>query len=170
MTTPFTAADWIRALDLQPHPEGGYYREVYRSAETIPPTGLPPRYTSERAFSTSIYFLLENDQSSVLHRLKSDELWHFYAGQPLTIHVFKPDGRYQPLALGPRPEQGDQFQAVVRAGAWFGAERADAKGYSLVGCTVAPGFDFSDFEYADREALAQTHPRQAPVIRKLTRP
>ncbi|WP_240732099.1 cupin domain-containing protein [Geobacter sp. FeAm09] len=165
-----TAAYWAEKLDLLRHPEGGWFRETYRAAETIPEAGLPTRFQGERAFSTAIHFLLERDDFSALHRLKSDEVWHFYDGGPLTVHLMTPDGQYRPLRLGRDPEKGERFQAVAPAGCWFGAEVAAGPGdFALVGCTVAPGFDFSDFELAGQADLTGLFPQHAALIRRLTR-
>ena len=146
-----TAQDWIKALRLAKHPEGGYYRETYRSTATI----------GDRAVSTAIYFLLPAGEVSALHRIKSDELWHFYGGNSLTIHSIA--GRYSTIELS-----ADNPQAVVPAGNWFGA--TVETGYALVGCTVAPGFDFRDFEIADRTALLAAYPQHRQVIERLTKP
>ncbi len=162
------AAAWIRTLQLQPHPEGGCYRECYRAADSIPRRGLPARYGGPRPFATSIYFLLRNREVSHLHRLKSDEVWHFYAGSPLIVHTFAADGTYAALRLGRDPRRGERPQGVVRAGLWFGAELARSRGYALVGCTVAPGFDFADFELADRKTLIAAWPQHRPLITRLT--
>jgi predicted cupin superfamily sugar epimerase len=158
------SAYWIGKLQLIKHPEGGYYRETYRAAESIPQGGLPPRFNGPRVFSTAIYFLLPSEECSALHRIKSDEVWHFHAGSPLTIHVIDQNGAYTQIKLG-----GDSFQAVVRAGCWFGAT-VDAHGsYALAGCTVAPGFDFADFELAKRADLLSRHPQHRAIIERLTR-
>ncbi|HEX9078504.1 MAG TPA: cupin domain-containing protein [Desulfuromonadaceae bacterium] len=164
-----TAAYWIDRLSLVRHPEGGWFRETYRAAETIPAAGLPCRYPGERPFSTAILFLLESGDVSALHRLKSDEVWHFHDGAPLKVHVITPEGSGREILLGRNPDDGEQFQAVVPAGCWFGAEPAGSGGFSLVGCTVAPGFDFSDFELAVRTGLITRFPRHETLIRRLTR-
>jgi predicted cupin superfamily sugar epimerase len=155
---------WIRKLQLAKHPEGGYFKETYRSDETIPAAALPPRFDGVRAFSTAIYFLLTGGECSALHRIKSDEMWHFYAGSELTIHVIEPMGSYSQIKLG-----GDHLQAVVSAGCWFGATVDDPESYALVGCTVAPGFDFTDFELARRDELIAQFPRHRMIVEKLTR-
>lgn len=160
-------AELVRRLQLLRHPEGGWYRETYRSADTLPAAALPQRFSGERAISTAIYFLLERGGISALHRIKSDEVWHFYAGVPLTIHVITAQGEYLRLHLGRNLAGGESFQAVVPAGCWFGAEAA-ADGYSLVGCTVAPGFDFADFEMGEQQELVRRYPRHAALIRRLT--
>jgi uncharacterized protein len=163
-----TAGYWIEKLGLQPHPEGGFYREIYRSGENITHSGLPERFTGARSMATSIYFLLPGDKISALHRIKSDEGWHFYAGTGLDVHVISPEGRLETKNLGPDPEKGQVFQAVVPHGCWFGSEVPEKTGYALVGCTVAPGFDFTDFEMAGREQLSKEIPQHTELIKRLT--
>jgi predicted cupin superfamily sugar epimerase len=165
------AASWIERLGLQPHPEGGFYRETYRSTEAVQADGLPVRFDGPRRFATAVYFLLTAESFSALHRIRSDELWHFYAGDPVTLTVLDADGRgtLSTVRLG-RDLAADVLpQAVVPAGAWFGAEVAAPGRFALVGCTVAPGFDFADFELGEREALAERYPRHRAVIERLTR-
>jgi predicted cupin superfamily sugar epimerase len=164
-----TAADWIQTLRLAPHPEGGYFRETYRSAETVEASHLHPRFGGPRAHSTAIYFLLPGAQISALHRIKSDEVWHFYAGGALTLTLIHPDGRLDAVRLGPDPTRGEAFQAIVPAGCWYGAAVDDHDAYALVGGTVSPGFDFADFELADRAALLARFPQHREAIRRLTR-
>ena len=161
--------DLIAALNLQPHPEGGWYRETYRAPETVASSALPERFDGQRSHATAIYFLLNSESFSALHRLKSDELWHFYSGSPLTVHVIHADGRYTPIKLGPDLAQGETFQAVVPHGCWFGATVDTPDCYALVGCSVAPGFDFADFEMADRESLSEEFPQHTELIARLTR-
>ncbi|GAB3897549.1 cupin domain-containing protein [Spirosoma agri] len=165
-----TAAYYVRAFNMQPHPEGGYFAETYRSAETIPQSALPSRFTGARAFGTAIYFLLESHHTSALHRIQADEVWHFYAGGPLEVFVIDPAGELTIIRLGTNVEQGEVFQAVVPAGCWFGSKPAAGTDFSLVGCTVAPGFDFADFEMADRASLLQQYPQHRAVIEKLSEP
>ena len=167
MSTP-TAHDFIRNLNLIRHPEGGWFRETYRSAEEMPVASLPERFPGSRSIATAIYFLLEAADCSALHRIKSDEIWHFYAGSALTVHMITPLGEHRSFTLGADVAAGQVFQAVVPAGCWFGAEVADAGAYALVGCTVAPGFDFADFEMGTREALLTAFPAHAAVICRLT--
>lgn len=161
-----TAVKLVKGLNLTRHPEGGWYREIYRSDGTIPGKLLPGQPAGNRSFCTAIYFLLERGDISALHRIKSDELWHFYAGAALTVHVITPDGEYSPLRLGRDMAAGESFQAVVPAGCWFGAE-SDGD-FSLVGCTVAPGFDFADFAMGEPEFLLRRYPAHAGIIRRLT--
>lgn len=164
-----SAADYIEALKLQPHPEGGWYRETYRAAELIPPAGLPARFAGARPFATAIYFLLTSDSFSALHRLQADEQWHFYAGSPLSVHVLEPGGDHRLLRLGPDLQRRESFQALVPAGCWFGARVEERGGFALVGCTVAPGFDFADFELGRREDLVRQYPMHRKLIEALTR-
>ncbi|RYD83083.1 MAG: cupin domain-containing protein [Sphingobacteriales bacterium] len=159
---------WVSNLKLEPHPEGGYFKETYRSAEIIPKNALPNRFFGERNFSTSIYFLLEGSQFSALHRIESDEVWHFYDGTALSIFVIYGDGNLQEITLGNNPENGEVLQAVVPHGAWFGSRVKDKTGFALVGCTVAPGFDFEDFEMAERKALLEQFPQHSDIIHQLT--
>lgn len=166
---PAEAAAWVRRLKLRPHPEGGWFRETYRSAQSIPASGLPARFGGARAISTAIYFLLPGGAYSAFHRIRSDELWHFHAGDPLTIHVIASDGCLSRIRLGADPRWGARFQASVPAGAWFAAELGPRGRYALVGCTVAPGFDFCDFELAERGALMSAFPRHRALIGRLTR-
>jgi hypothetical protein len=164
-----SAAEWIEALQLLRHPEGGWYRETYRSAESMPGNALPPRFGGDRSFATAIYFLLEGGDFSALHRIKSDELWHFHAGTPLVITSIAPDGNLARATLGLDPANGAFPQVTVPTGSWFGAHSADPDGYALVSCTVAPGFDFADFEMPRRDELLSLYPRHAAVITALTR-
>lgn len=166
---PHTARGWIDHLDLDAHPEGGYYRETYRTAESIPEDALPGRFDGARNVAALIYFLLPADSFSALHRIRQDEAWHFYAGDPLTLHQILPDGSYRTHMLGRDVAEGQRLHTVVPAESWFGATVNAEEGYTLVGCTTAPAFDFADFELADREALVTAHPQHQQVIEQLTR-
>lgn len=159
---------WIEKLELEAHPEGGYFRQTYKSDLLIAHEALPG-FAGARAASTAIYFLIEGKNFSAFHRLGSDEMWHFYAGSPLAVHVIEPVGAYSSILLGSDPEAGQTFQAVVRAGCWFASHVADWKSWALVGCTVAPGFEFADFEMAKREELSAQYPQHREMIRRLTR-
>jgi predicted cupin superfamily sugar epimerase len=165
-----TASYYVQAFNMQPHPEGGYFAETYRAAETISKAALPDRFAGDRPFSTAIYFLLESKDVSALHRIASDEVWHFYAGGTLEVFVITPSGELTTIRLGNNPKQGEVFQAVVPAGCWFGSAPAEGVDFSLVGCTVAPGFDFADFEMASRETLLTEFPQHRDVIKKLSEP
>ena len=159
----------IQRFDLLPHPEGGYYKETYRSKEHISKEALPERFGGERSFSTAIYFLLEEGNFSALHRIQSDECWHFYAGDPLLVHIIRPDGAWETITLGRDVEAGNYFQYVVPAGCWFASEPAPGSAFCLVGCTVAPGFDFADFEMAKAADLLSAFPQHGPMINRLCR-
>jgi len=163
------AAYWIEKLGLAAHPEGGYYRQTYRADLILAKESLPDGFTGMRAVSTAIYFLLQGEEFSAFHRLRSDEVWHFYVGSALVVHVIEEDGRYSEILLGSDPEAGEVLQAVVKAGCWFGSRVRDGRGFALVGCTVAPGFDFEDFEMAKREELVREYPQHWGVIEELTR-
>jgi predicted cupin superfamily sugar epimerase len=160
---------WINHLGLSPHPEGGYYRATYKSDLTIARTALPSSYQGDRSASTAIYFLLDGDDFSAFHRIASDEVWHFYCGSSLVVYVIDPDGDYSELHLGDGSDEGEAFQAVVKAGCWFASRVKDAAGFALVGCTVAPGFDFADFELAVRSELVAAYPQHRKLIEELTR-
>ena len=163
------SAYWIKKLDLKKHPEGGYFRQTYQSKEMIAGNALPNRFIEARPISTAIYYLLNGNEFSAFHRLKSDELWHFYTGSSLTLHLIAPDGKYFQIKLGNNIDNGELFQEVIKAGCWFGATVNDFFSYSLVGCTVAPGFSFKDFEIGNRKALIELYPKHKIIIEKLTR-
>ncbi|MBN8217658.1 MAG: cupin domain-containing protein [Spirochaetes bacterium] len=169
MPSPRSPEALIRLLGLMPHPEGGFYRETYRSGGILPRAQLPPGFSGDAPFSTAIYFLLTKDAFSSFHRIRSDELWHFYSGDPLEVHLLSPGTGHRLLELGPELERGQAFQGCVEAGAWFGARVRPGGAWSLVGCTVAPGFRFEDFELARREALARQFPDQRNLVHDLTR-
>lgn len=159
---------WIEKLGLKTHPEGGYFKETYRSDEQIDKSALPSRYTGSRSFGTSVYFLIQDEDPSRFHRLQSDEVWHFYAGSPMTLYIITPDGELETKTLGPDPDKGHEFQAVVYKYCWFGALVEDKNGFSLVGCNIAPGFDFDDFELGEKAELKKQFPNQAEIIEKLS--
>ncbi len=160
---------YISHLHLHPHPEGGFFKETYRAGEGIPTDVLPLRFAGACSYSTAIYYLLQQGDFSAFHRIQSDECWHFYAGDPLLIHVIEEDGRYHSIKLGKHIAAGETFQSVVPATAWFAAEPAPDSIFTLTGCTVAPGFDFNDFEMADRKTLLAAYPQHSDIINRLTR-
>lgn len=160
---------WKEKLRLEEHPEGGYFRQTYRSDVSIAKDALPAGFKGARAASTAIYFLLEGENFSAFHRLRSDEMWHFYEGAPLVVDVISPDGQHSSILLGRDPEAGQVLQAVVRAGCWFASHVADWKSWALVGCTVAPGFEFDDFEIGKRGELGARYPQHRELIERLTR-
>jgi predicted cupin superfamily sugar epimerase len=136
------AKQYIDQLHMLPHPEGGYFKEIFRSNNSIQFTG----FEGERSLSTSIFFLLEKGQTSALHRIKSDEIWYFHEGQTLEIIELDSEGKEQITLLGKNILSGEVLQHVVRAGTWFGARLAADSEFCLAGCQVSPGFDFKDFE------------------------
>ena len=161
---------WIQHLNLKQHPEGGYFREVYKSDEFIQKKGLPDRYSSFRSFSTSIYFLLESKNFSAFHRIKSDETWHFYQGSPLSIYIILKNGKLITVNLGQNPDNKELFQFTIPKGSWFAATPILSKSYSLMGCTVAPGFDFDDFEMGKKSKLLLLYPQHSRLINLYTLP
>jgi predicted cupin superfamily sugar epimerase len=163
-----SAKYWIDKLGLIAHPEGGYYRETYRSSLSIAQKALPSQFNGPRLVSTAIYFLLEAENFSAFHRLRSDELWHFYAGAPLVVHVIEPDGHHSELSIGGNPDAGEALQGVVKAGCWFASGVRDTQSFALAGCTVAPGFDFEDFELGQRSDLVRLYPQHRELIERFT--
>jgi predicted cupin superfamily sugar epimerase len=159
-----TAKSIIKELKLKKHPEGGYFSEIYRSVDVMKQNHLPKRFSGDRNHSTSIYFLLNNRDFSSFHRLQADEVWHFYSGTPLNIYVIQKNGRLKKITLG----KNHLYQSVIHAGQWFAAEVSKPDSYSLVGCTVSPGFDFRDFELGGRAALVELYPRHKSLISRLT--
>lgn len=153
---------------MQPHPEGGWYKETYRSEGAIPSSVLNG-FDGGRSFATGIYFLLTSENFSAFHRIKSDEMWHFYDGDGLTIHEVSPSGEYVNHKLGLDLEKGEQPQVVVSANSWFASEVKQGGRWCLVGCTVSPGFDFEDFELAERDKLISEYPDHSTIITRLTR-
>lgn len=164
-----TAQQLISRYHLQPHPEGGYYSRTYSSEELITAEALPERFDGDRFISTAIYFLLEGGQFSAFHRIKSDELWHFYAGTGLHIYVIHPGGRGEVLKLGNDLSNEFSFQLLVKAGCWFASKPIAENEFSFAGCTVAPGFDFADFELAEKNQLLKEYPRHATWIEEFCR-
>ena len=156
----------VHQLELHPHPEGGFYRETYRSSEKV--SSLPPRFSGPHCYSTCILYLLEFRDKSRLHRIKSDEVWHFYDGMPLRVLSISPTGERVDHVLSRSLGDGHELQACVPAGYWFGARVLANSGWSLVGCTVAPGFEFSDLEMANRAELLERFPAHADVITDLS--
>lgn len=150
----------IAALRLAPHPEGGWYRETYRSQERV-----TTERGTRRSATTSIYFLLTSDAFSAFHRLSSDETWHFYRGDPVTIEIIAPSGVHERRVIG----EGDTLQTTVEANAYFASHVDAPDGYALVGCDVAPGFEFADFQLTTRSMLTAAYPQFGPLIARYTR-
>jgi predicted cupin superfamily sugar epimerase len=161
--------EYVSLLSLKPHPEGGFFRETYRSSESIPASFLSDRFIESRNLSTSIYYLLDRESFSSFHRIKSDEIWHFYNGCGLYIYEIDKVGNYVTHKLGNNLKEGFSFQITIKSESWFAAENINKLDYSLVGCTVAPGFDFNDFEIAKRDELLQEYPQFNKDIIRLTK-
>jgi len=159
---------WIHGLNLKKHPEGGHFREVYRSEEVIKMENLPARYSCVKNFSTSIYFLLDREEVSRFHKLQSDEIWHFYYGSSITIHIINEQGTYTAHKLGRNLGEGEELQFVIPKLSWFAAEVVNKSQFSLIGCTVAPGFDFTDFTLGGREQLLTQFPEHKILIERFT--
>ena len=159
----------ITKLELIPHPEGGYFKEIYRSDDFIKKNFLQERYSQKRVFSTSIYYLLSGNQVSHFHRLKSDETWHFYSGSPLIIHCLNENSTYSQIKIGLDFSQNIFPQFTIKRSTWFAAEVADKNSFSLIGCTVAPGFEYDDFELAQRNKLSKLFPQFIEIVNRLTK-
>jgi predicted cupin superfamily sugar epimerase len=167
--TMITVEELITLLNLTPPPEGGYYRESYRSGKTIPNNALPRRYKGDRAYSTAIYYLLTPDTFSSLHRLGTDEVYHFYLGDPVEMLQLLPEGRGKVIRLGDEIKNGMHLQVAVPRGTWQGSRLIPDGKCALLGTTVAPGFEFADFEIGRRNELLLSHPRFRDLIVALTR-
>lgn len=167
-----TTADQIIALfDLRPHPEeGGYFRETYRSSETIPEKALPTRYKGARSFGTTIHYLLTPETFSAIHRLRSDEIFHFYFGNPVEMIQLLPDGTGAVTTLGSDILHGMQPQVIVPREVWQGARLLKGGSFALLGTTVSPGFEFADYESGRRDELVKSHPKFRDLIIALTKP
>ncbi len=159
----------IEKLKLAEHPEGGYYKEVYRSEMLISNKELGKSFNGDRNVSTSIYFLLTSDTFSAFHKIKQDELWHFYKGTAIEIHIIHLDGKYERKIVGTDLLNHEVPQVVIPANTWFAAKVIQDDSYGLVGCTVAPGFDFRDFELANTLDLRAAFPEYSELIQKFTR-
>ncbi|WP_406683390.1 cupin domain-containing protein [Seonamhaeicola sp. MEBiC1930] len=163
------AENIAKTLNMQPHPEGGFYKETYRSKGLISENDLDDDISGKRNFSTGIYFLLTSNTFSAFHRIKQDEMWHFYKGSPLKLHIITDKEEYSSVIIGNNIEAGEVPQFTVNARDWFASEVVKPNDYSLVGCTVSPGFDFKDFELPEREFLISKFPQHSKIITKLTR-
>lgn len=159
----------IKTLKLKKHPEGGYFKETYRSEGQILESVLPGVFEGSRNYCTGIYFLLTSDTFSAFHKIHQDEMWHFYQGSPLTIHMIDADGNYTSRVLGMNVEAEELPQFTVPKETWFAAEVNKPGSFALAGCTVAPGFDFRDFELAEQHSLSELSPEHTGLIKKFTR-
>ena len=157
----------IQRYGLESHPEGGWYKQTYKSNEQIAAAALPERFNGDRAFSTAIYFLLEQGNFSAFHRIKSDECWHFYTGDPLLIYIIEQNGELKIISLGNDFEKGQTFQYVEPANCWFAGRPAPGSEYCFVGCTVSPGFEFGDLELANATELSAIYPEHKKIIEQL---
>lgn len=164
-----SAEDVIRILDLKPHPEGGYYKEIYRSGELLSQESLPPRYSAPRCFGTGIYYLLTSNDRSVMHRVKSDETFHFYMGDPAEMLKLYPDGTGETIGIGIDLEKGMVPCVTVEKDVWQGLRLKAGGSFVLFGTTVNPGFEFDDFEFGDPNRLQAEYPAFSEKIRQLTR-
>jgi hypothetical protein len=159
---------YIEKLALNNHLEGGAFKETYRSKMVIANTALNENFKGITNASTAVYFLLQYNQFSAFHKIASDEVWHFYAGNTLTVYEIESNGNLLTHKLGTDLENGETFQCIVRAGNWFGSRCEVENGFSLVGCTVAPGFNFTDLIIANRTDLINTYPQIASLISEMT--
>lgn len=168
MNKLYSAQHWKDKLGLESHVEGGAFKEIYRSQMVLPQTVLTDVHTGNRNASTSIYFLLEYGEFSALHKIASDELWHHYDGSVLCIYEIQPDGKLIRHLLGKDIDKGEYPQILIPAGSWFGSRVEEPGGYTLCGCTVAPGFDFADFELANKDELTALYPHHKELVEALT--
>lgn len=159
----------LRRYELAPHPEGGFYRRTYCSPGQIPAHALP-EIGAARPYSTAILYLLGAGDKSCLHRIRQDDIWHFYLGGPLRLVMLDSEGAFSEMILSPDILAGHYVQFVVPKNCWFGAKPLPDSPYSFVGCTVAPGFDFADFEMGERDKLLHDYPAFAPIIMEFTNP
>lgn len=158
----------IKKFDLKPHPEGGYFRETYRSKGEINQSNLSHEYSGKRNHSTCIYFMLTSENFSAFHKINQDEIWHFYDGSPIELHTISPEGIHSEFIIGNELENRQTPQLVVPGGHWFASKVIEPNSYSLVGCTVAPGFDFDDFILPSREDLTNRFPLHKSLIEQFT--
>jgi predicted cupin superfamily sugar epimerase len=159
---------WKEKLSLIPHREGGHFKEIYRCEETSKVNRPDEAGHVVRNCSTAIYFLMQSGEMNALHRIKSDEVWHFYDGSTLAVHEIDSNGNLQTNLLGLDIESGESPVVVIKAGNWFCAEVIGEDTFTLAGCTVAPGFDFVDFELAERSKLIEAYPQHKEFIEKFT--
>jgi hypothetical protein len=164
----YTADYFVENLKMISHPEGGFYKETFLSGENISSRGLNVEFDGVRKLWTSIYFLLRDGEVSNFHRLKSDEMWYYHSGSPLTIYMISPDGKLIIEQLGLNIEKGEKPQILVPKDYIFGSAMNN-EGYALVGCMVSPGFEFKDFELFERNFLLEKYPEYKEIILKLTR-
>ncbi|HEY1870480.1 MAG TPA: cupin domain-containing protein [Chitinophagaceae bacterium] len=160
------AEEIIKKLELKPHPEGGFYKEIYKSRDFIEPNCLDNKFNDKRRFSTSIYYLLQAGDFSAFHKIKSDEVWHYYAGGDIILHLLDQQKGYQTKILSNELTGNGSFQVIVPANVWFAAEPSKGSPFTLAGCTVSPGFDFNDFELAHKKQLLKQFPLHADLVNR----
>ncbi|MHC4264766.1 MAG: cupin domain-containing protein [Planctomycetota bacterium] len=166
-----SAEEIINFFNMKPLPqEGGYYTETYRADETLSQGFLSERYSGNRCLGTAILYLLTPNTFSALHRLKSDEIFHFYLGDPVTMLKLREDGDSEAITFGQDILSGHRVQAVVEAGTWQGTFLNEGGKFSLLGTTMAPGFEYDDFELAQRDKLLELYPSHRELVFKLTKP
>lgn len=158
----------ITHFQLEKHPEGGYFKEIYRCKNKIPNSVLGTDFEGDRNICTGIYFLLTSENFSAFHQIKQDEIWHFYEGSSLKIHMIAPNGTYSFFVLGLNYKNNEAPQFTVPANYWFAAEVLQEDSFTFVGCTVAPGFDFRDFTLAKQDDLLIKYPHLQDIIQKFT--
>jgi len=158
----------IQRLELEPHPEGGYFKETYRSEGKILENQLPDVFDGDRNYSTCIYFLLTSETFSAFHKINQDEFWHFYKGSAIQLFMISEKGKLSEVIIGNNLENGEVPQFVVPKNYWFAARIIQPESYALVGCTVSPGFDFRDFTLPSRAELLEKFPQHEKVITQLT--
>lgn len=161
--------DIINLLELEPHPEGGYFKETHRDRGIIPQIHLGSEFIGDRNYATAIYFLLTSETFSAFHRINQDEIWHFHQGSTIKLHMISNESNYSNVIIGNNLNEGEVPQFVVPAKFWFAAEVVNQSSYALVSCTVSPGFDFRDFVMPTREELIATFPKHSKVITQFTR-
>ena len=159
----------IKILELEPHPEGGYFKETYRSNGIIKNSCLPSEFKGNRNFCTGIYYLLESQDFSAFHKINQDEMWHFYQGDAIELVTITEEGELNVVLIGSDIANNEQPQYVVPKNVWFAASVSKPNSYALAGCTVSPGFDFRDFELGSYEQLVDLFPQHEAYIKKFTR-
>ncbi|MDA8648354.1 cupin domain-containing protein [bacterium] len=168
-SSKYSKEELVQNLKLQPHPEGGFYKETYRSAHSIPNDSLAGNHEGDRSYGTGIYFMLTSDTFSAFHRIEQDELWFFHQGATIELHMISPDGVHSKHLIGNNILQGEQPQLLVPETYWFAAKVVDGGNFSLVSCTVSPGFDFRDFVLPSKEELTAKFPEHRSLIAEFTR-
>jgi len=160
---------WIEKLGLERHPEGGYFRETYRTNSMIDKSCLPEAFAGDRHLATSIFYLLDKEEYSVFHKLHGDEIWHYYTGSPLILYMLSANGSLDIVCLGTDIEHGEYPQVTIKNNTWFAAELKDKTSFGLYGCTTSPGFEYEDFEMADRQTLLEKYPQHKKILNRFTK-